>query len=41
MSRSGHRLPVAVISATLMGQLYVQAALYAPPFDEQRSSRPR
>ena len=36
ISRSGHRLPVAVISATLMVLLYFQAALYTPPFYKQR-----
>ncbi|MBS0517986.1 MAG: hypothetical protein JSR90_04800 [Proteobacteria bacterium] len=36
ISRSGHRLPVAVISATLMVLLYFQAALYTPPFLKQR-----
>jgi len=36
ISRSGHRLPVAVISATLMVLLYFQAALYTPPFFKQR-----
>jgi hypothetical protein len=36
ISRSGHRLPVAVISATLMVLLYFQAALYNPPFLKQR-----
>jgi hypothetical protein len=36
ISRSGHRLPVAVISATLMVLLYFQAALYTPPFVKQR-----
>ena len=36
ISRSGHHLPVAVISATLMVLLYFQAALYTPPFYKQR-----
>ncbi len=36
ISRSSHRLPVAVISATLMVLLYFQAALYTPPFFKQR-----
>lgn len=36
ISRSAHRLPVAVISATLMVLLYFQAALYTPPFFKQR-----
>jgi hypothetical protein len=36
ISRSGHRLPVAVISATFMVLLYFQAALYTPPFYKQR-----
>jgi hypothetical protein len=36
ISRSSHRLPVAVISATLIVLLYFQAALYAPPFYKQR-----
>ena len=36
ISRSLHRLPVAVISATLMVLLYFQAALYTPPFYKQR-----
>ncbi len=36
ISRSSHRLPVTVISATLMVLLYFQAALYAPPFYKQR-----
>jgi hypothetical protein len=36
ISRSSHRLPVAVISATLMVLLYFQAALYTPPFLKQR-----
>jgi len=36
ISRSGHRLPVAVLSATLMVLLYFQAALYTPPFYKQR-----
>ncbi|MBS0223485.1 MAG: hypothetical protein JSR91_22375 [Proteobacteria bacterium] len=36
ISRSGHRLPVSVISATLMVLLYFQAALYTPPFFKQR-----
>jgi len=36
ISRSRHRLPVAVISATLMVLLYFQAALYTPPFFKQR-----
>jgi hypothetical protein len=36
ISRSAHRLPVAVISATLMVLLYFQAALYTPPFYKQR-----
>jgi len=36
ISRSGHRLPVAVISATLMVLLYFQAALSTPPFLKQR-----
>ena len=36
ISRSSHRLPVAVISATLMVLLYFQAALYTPPFYKQR-----
>lgn len=36
ISRSGHRLPVAVISATLLVLLYFQAALYTPPFYKQR-----
>lgn len=35
ISRSGHRLPVAVISASLMVLLYFQAALYTPPFYKQ------
>ena len=35
ISRSLHRLPVAVISATLMVLLYFQAALYTPPFYKQ------
>ena len=39
ISRSGHRLPVAVISATLMVLLYFQAALYTPPFYKQRQYR--
>ena len=36
ISRSAHRVPVAVISATLMVLLYFQAALYTPPFYKQR-----
>jgi hypothetical protein len=36
ISRSSHRLPVSVISATLMVLLYFQAALYTPPFFKQR-----
>jgi len=36
ISRSAHRLPVAVICATLMVLLYFQAALYTPPFYKQR-----
>jgi len=36
ISRSSHRLPVAIISATLMVLLYFQAALYTPPFYKQR-----
>lgn len=36
LSRSSHRLPVAVISATFMVLLYFQAALYTPPFYKQR-----
>ena len=36
ISRSGHHLPVAIISATLMVLLYFQAALYTPPFFKQR-----
>ncbi|MDI1286017.1 MAG: hypothetical protein PSV46_16645 [Reyranella sp.] len=36
ISRSSHRLPVSVISATLMVLLYFQAALYTPPFYKQR-----
>jgi len=36
ISRSGHHLPVAVLSATLMVLLYFQAALYTPPFYKQR-----
>jgi hypothetical protein len=36
ISRSSHRLPVAVISATLMVLLYFHAALYTPPFFKQR-----
>lgn len=36
LSRSLHRLPVTVISATLMVLLYFQAALYTPPFYKQR-----
>jgi hypothetical protein len=36
ISRKNHRLPVAVISATLMVLLYFQAALYTPPFYKQR-----
>jgi hypothetical protein len=36
ISRSAHRLPVTVISATLMVLLYFQAALYTPPFYKQR-----
>ena len=36
ISRSGHRLPVAVISATLLVLLYFQAALSTPPFYKQR-----
>src|SRR6185503_159431 len=36
ISRSGHHLTVAVISATLMVLLYFQAALYTPPFYKQR-----
>jgi hypothetical protein len=36
ISRSAHRLPVVVISATLMVLLYFQAALYTPPFYKQR-----
>ncbi|MBN9091384.1 MAG: hypothetical protein J0J01_31080 [Reyranella sp.] len=36
IDRSAHRLPVAVISATLMVLLYFQAALYTPPFYKQR-----
>ena len=36
ISRSGHHLPVAVISATLMVLFYFQAALYTPPFYKQR-----
>ena len=41
ISRSGHRLPVAVISATLMVLLYFQAALYTPPFYKQRQYEDR
>jgi hypothetical protein len=36
ISRSAHRLPVAVICATFMVLLYFQAALYTPPFYKQR-----
>ncbi len=36
ISRSVHRLPVAVISATFLVLLYFQAALYTPPFYKQR-----
>ncbi len=36
ISRTGHHLPVAVISATMMVLLYFQAALYTPPFYKQR-----
>ena len=36
ISRSAHRLPVAVICATMMVLLYFQAALYTPPFYKQR-----
>jgi len=36
ISRSGHHLPVAIISATMMVLLYFQAALYTPPFFKQR-----
>jgi hypothetical protein len=36
ISKSAHRLPVAVISATLLVLLYFQASLYTPPFYKQR-----
>jgi hypothetical protein len=36
ISRSSHRLPVAVISASLMVLLYFQAAIHTPPFYKQR-----
>ncbi len=36
ISKSAHRLPVTVISATLLVLLYFQAALYTPPFYKQR-----
>jgi hypothetical protein len=36
ISKSAHRLPVTVISGTLLVLLYFQAALYTPPFFKQR-----
>lgn len=36
ISKSAHRLPVVVISATFLVLLYFQAALYTPPFYKQR-----
>ena len=36
ISRSAHRLPVAVICAAMMVLFYFQAALYTPPFYKQR-----
>jgi len=36
IDRRAHRLPVTAITATLVGLLYFQAALYTPPFYKQR-----